>query len=382
MAGDIFKWRQTFDQYDEDQSGELSGEELKKMTEELWDMGSHSLELMQFMIEEADIDGDGQISWPEFCQMMQRMMDADEKKLEMKRQRTIINAQGTEVPTMEDTQKAFDGGMGHAKEMKWDVDLGVTDRESRAVLWRKLDYNGSNSCTFGEVEDGLCKVYPRLEVSNPHFILTQSSPNPHNLHLTLIQSSSSSPNPHVILSSQELIKTRKNGARIIMRAFLAADFNNPEKAAQQIAAGSKKLAHQKFGEEGDGLITRAEFPRFIAYVEFFANLWEHFAELDENGDGHLSRGEFEAAFLKIIPAEEHPDSQETFFEEQYQNCDLNGDAELSFDEFCSWIAEIACRKKMEAMHSDEQVGGSAEHKTIGYAPQHDLPWGCLLFVLL
>ena len=73
MAGDIFKWRQTFDQYDEDQSGELSGDELKKMTEELWDMGSHSLELMQFMIEEADLDGDGQISWPEFCQMMQRM---------------------------------------------------------------------------------------------------------------------------------------------------------------------------------------------------------------------------------------------------------------------------------------------------------------------
>ena len=32
MAGDIFKWRQTFDQYDEDQSGELSGDELKKMT--------------------------------------------------------------------------------------------------------------------------------------------------------------------------------------------------------------------------------------------------------------------------------------------------------------------------------------------------------------
>lgn len=276
MAGDIFKWRQTFDQYDEDQSGELSGDELKKMAEELWDMGSHSLELMQFMIEEADIDGDGQISWPEFCQMMQRMMDADEKKLEMKRQRTIINAQGAEVPNQEDTQNALGA---QAKQMKWDVDLGVHDKEARAILWKRLDSNGSNKCTLGEISDGLVKIFPTL---------------------------------------QDLIKNRLHGARIIKRAFLAANFANIN--AANLAANVNAPEAKKSGRVGDGLIERAEFPRFIAYVEFFANLWAHFAELDQNDDGRLNRPEFESAFLKIIPVEDHPEKIQDYFEVEYKNC--------------------------------------------------------------
>lgn len=330
MAGDIFKWRQTFDQYDEDQSGELSGDELKKMTEELWDMGSHSLELMQFMIEEADLDGDGQISWPEFCQMMQRMMDADEKKLEMKRQRTIIAAQGKdEVLTQQGAQKALDRNTGAAKGMTWDIDLGVNnDRAARNALWKKIDYNNSNSATYGEIQTGLLAAYPRLE---------------------------------------ELIKAKvKNGSRIIMRAFMAADVasKSPEQAGS-VGLGLPDLARMSSttsishnsGEMGDGLITRDEFPRFLIYVEFFANLWEHFSVLDADHNGKLDRKEFDSAFKAILPdqklakvdgewqlqqgkgeGEEEERDLAAFLEEQFAAGDGDGSGYLSFDEFCAWIA--------------------------------------------
>ena len=91
MAGEIFKWRQCFDKYDTDKSGELSSDELHSLVNELWSdkfavpadpttmdpnlsdeeqataAQQRNLEMIQFMVDEADADGNGEISWWEFC---------------------------------------------------------------------------------------------------------------------------------------------------------------------------------------------------------------------------------------------------------------------------------------------------------------------------
>ena len=80
VVGDIFKWRQCFDKYDTGGSGELSTTELYKLVEEVWndkygsDASSTCLTMIQFMVDEADLDGSGEISWWEFVTMMQVQM--------------------------------------------------------------------------------------------------------------------------------------------------------------------------------------------------------------------------------------------------------------------------------------------------------------------
>eukprot|EP01043_Picozoa_sp_COSAG02_P013624 COSAG02_NODE_548_length_20472_cov_5.958524_14_plen_1411_part_00 len=309
MAGDIFKWRQTFDRYDEDQSGELSGEELKKMTSELWDMGSHSLELMQFMIEEADVDGDGQIDWPEFCQMMQRMMDEDEKKLEMKRQHTIIAAQSadTKATAKGDEQQALDrGGMvSIVKHLGGAINLGLSDHPDAVdKLWKKVDYNASNSATFSELQNGMLSAYPQL---------------------------------------LEVFQGRRTASRVIMRAYTAADIVAGQTSAQKQPLEPGVTKTQQDRSQGDGVITRLEFPRFLAYVEIFANLWGHFETLDGDDDGKLDLLEFKSAFHDVVPkaaTEKHESALELdkFLEEQFAQCDNDRSGYCSFDEFSAWIA--------------------------------------------
>jgi Ca2+-binding EF-hand superfamily protein/tetrahydromethanopterin S-methyltransferase subunit G len=91
VAGEIFKWRQCFDKYDTDKSGELSPSELFQLVDELFagNLGD-SAEMIQFMVDEADVDGSGEINWWEFCLMMQKMMDEEAREIEQKRQRMVI----------------------------------------------------------------------------------------------------------------------------------------------------------------------------------------------------------------------------------------------------------------------------------------------------
>ena len=349
MAGDIFKWRQLFNHYDVDDSGELSGEELKKMTEEMWDMGSHSLELMQFMIEEADLDGDGEISWPEFCQMMQRMMDADEKRLEAKRQRTIIASQSDGSPVSKEAIEAKIGAM------TWDIDLQVlNNHDALAELWRKLDENGNNRCSFGEVERGLRKCYPVLD---------------------------------------EVISNKRNGARIIMRAFLSADRFTADGGRKPDADVNATRGLSQEELDADGVIERREFHRFISCVEFFANLWEHFVELDANRDGRLNPEEFASGFRKVRDVTSKPDidaDQQLWVTREFNTCDAvrqhphlfpstvctlplarllaaegccvcraqDGNGWVSFDEYCAWIASLHYEEpELSAEDQDFLQGG-------------------------
>eukprot|EP01043_Picozoa_sp_COSAG02_P073780 COSAG02_NODE_14492_length_1266_cov_1.704370_1_plen_264_part_10 len=246
---------------------------------------------------------------------MQRMMDEDEKKVEMKRQHTIIAAQGagTKAIAKAGVQQALDGGVtGIAKKLGWDIDLGLNgDKDAMDVLWKKVDYNASNSATFGELKNGILEACPQL--------------------LNAFQGGRAS-------------------SRVIMRAYKAADIVAARRAQKQQPPGTTKS--QENPNQGDGLITRTEFPRFLAYVEFFANLWEHFEILDADANGKLDLAEFKSAFHNIMPKvrenresdsaneEIHVSAQEIdkFLQERFAECDTDHSGYCSFDEFSAWIA--------------------------------------------
>ena len=74
LAGEIFKWHQLFNRYDADGSGELGQDEVEKMATEMWGDGhSSTLKMKELMVSEADADGDGLVSWPEFRTMMMKI---------------------------------------------------------------------------------------------------------------------------------------------------------------------------------------------------------------------------------------------------------------------------------------------------------------------
>ena len=123
--------------------------------------------------------------------------------------------------------------------------------------------------------------------------------------------------------------------------------------------------------DADGVIERREFHRFISCVEFFANLWEHFVELDANRDGRLNPEEFASGFLKVRDVTSKPDidaDQQLWVTKEFNTCDAvrqhrlhtssrsapcgsgllrccvcraqDGNGWVSFDEYCAWIASL------------------------------------------
>ena len=126
------------------------------------------------------------------------------------------------------------------KRFKLDLKLGT--KEARDRLFRKLDDNASGTLTFLEIERGMRAEYKALDT---------------------------------------FIRAKKNGNRMLQRAYKDAD---------------KGGAHA-----GDGLVSRDEFRLLVEYIEFFANLWEQFEEVDANGDGTLDVAEFVQGFMLIEP---------------------------------------------------------------------------------
>jgi calmodulin len=71
MAGEAFKVKWLFEKYDTDNSGELSGGELKQLVAEAWGQEADT-RAIEALIEDADEDGNGEVSWDEFCDMITR----------------------------------------------------------------------------------------------------------------------------------------------------------------------------------------------------------------------------------------------------------------------------------------------------------------------
>ena len=164
------------------------------------------------------------------------------------------------------------------------LDLKLHTKEDRDRLFRKMDDNNSGSLTYNETEEGMRREYMQLNT---------------------------------------LINAKRNGNQILKRAYKAAD---------------KALK----GEKSDGLVTRHEFRLFTEYIEFFANLWDAFEEVDKNGDGKLNCREFQDGFVLIEP-ETTLTPEELEMEFNYVDADKGG--VITFDEFCAWMAR---RKREDA----------------------------------
>ena len=78
-ASAIFQWRQLFERYDQDESGELGRAELMVMAEEMWGEGHTKGVAFAELLAQADVDGDGLVSWPEFLEMMKQIQSGSFK---------------------------------------------------------------------------------------------------------------------------------------------------------------------------------------------------------------------------------------------------------------------------------------------------------------
>ena len=68
LASEAFRVKQLFDKHDNDQSGELSVIELKELMHEVWQDTNEKL--LTELLKSMDTDGNGEVSWEEFCHMM------------------------------------------------------------------------------------------------------------------------------------------------------------------------------------------------------------------------------------------------------------------------------------------------------------------------
>ena len=162
------------------------------------------------------------------------------------------------------------------------LDLKLRTKEARDKLFRRLDEDGSGRLTHNEIELGLRSEYLALDT---------------------------------------LIKAKRRGNQLLKRAHRAAE---------------RAIGGDEGGGKGDGLVSRHEFRLFVEYVEYFANMWDAFEEVDMDGDGNLTLKEFQDGFILIEP-ECTLTSEELALE--FQHVDKNGGGSITFNEFCTWMAQ-------------------------------------------
>lgn len=85
-------------------------------------------------------------------------------------------------------------------------------------------------------------------------------------------------------------------------------------------------AYRSADRDGDGFITRSEFPYLYRFLAHYITLWKSFASLDVNGDRRLSRTEFIQAATDIGLDEN--------IEQAFDEMDANGGGYILFEEFC------------------------------------------------
>lgn len=73
MAGEIFKWRSTFDRFDADGSGFVDGDELMDMVKELIGGVEADADEVAKLMKTLDESSDGEVSWEEFLKVMKSM---------------------------------------------------------------------------------------------------------------------------------------------------------------------------------------------------------------------------------------------------------------------------------------------------------------------
>jgi Ca2+-binding EF-hand superfamily protein len=70
FVGDMFKWKLSFGRFDADHSGFVDNQELMEMVREIYgDASEQDVQSLMAQFDDGE-DGDGQVSWPEFLQVM------------------------------------------------------------------------------------------------------------------------------------------------------------------------------------------------------------------------------------------------------------------------------------------------------------------------
>jgi Ca2+-binding EF-hand superfamily protein len=94
-------------------------------------------------------------------------------------------------------------------------------------------------------------------------------------------------------------------------------------------------AYKAVDANGDGYVTKREFPNLISTLERYLEVFQIFKSLDVDGDKRISFVEFKKGY-EIL---EIPIQSEKELKDLFEKMDANGGGYILFGEFCSFMAE-------------------------------------------
>lgn len=129
-------YREAFSMFDKDGSGNIDKNELRQLFERLGK--SPSEEQLSNMIARADVDGDGQISFAEFCRMMNKKDKLVTFETELKEAFNVFDKDGN-------------GTISAAELLTTMKELGevITDEEINLMI-KEADLDGDGQMDFNE----------------------------------------------------------------------------------------------------------------------------------------------------------------------------------------------------------------------------------------
>jgi len=135
----IHEFQQAFNLFDKDGDGHVTAKELRVVFDTLGQ--SPTEEELNGMIDEVDKDGNGEMEFPEFCQLMAKRMGAREDEDTVRAAFSILDADGSGHIEREELKKVLQG-FSRAGEH-------IDDDELDALI-KECDVDGDGDISFDE----------------------------------------------------------------------------------------------------------------------------------------------------------------------------------------------------------------------------------------
>jgi len=125
-----------------------------------------------------------------------------------------------------------------------------------------------------------------------------------------------------------------------------------KKDPSRLAFNAACNKYAKYGlKKEDNLIEWMEFRIFLVYLRQYFEYWIMFERMDSSGDKQISLDEF----VKAIPLMERWGVNIDNPEKEFKSIDINGNGNISFDEFCKYAIQKSLDLEEDDGFEDEEL---------------------------